>query len=93
MGTKQDDFLEHIFVASAHQYILFFTDRGKCYWLKVFEIPEGSRTSAGRAIVNLLRVENDEKITAFVPVREFDKNRFVFMATQKGLSKNAASMF
>jgi DNA gyrase subunit A len=90
MGTKQDDFLEHIFVASAHQYILFFTDRGKCYWLKVFEIPEGSRTSAGRAIVNLLRVENDEKITAFVPVREFDKNRFVFMATQKGIVKKCS---
>jgi len=59
MGTKEGDFVEHIFVASAHQYILFFTDSGKCYWLKVFQIPEGSRTSIGRAIVNLLRVEND----------------------------------
>ena len=90
MGTKEGDFVEHIFVASAHQYILFFTDSGKCYWLKVFEIPEGSRTSIGRAIVNLLRVENDEKITAFVSVREFDENRYVFMATQNGIVKKCS---
>lgn len=90
MGTKEGDFVEQIFVASAHQYILFFTDSGKCYWLKVFQIPEGSRTSIGRAIVNLLRVENDEKITAFVSVREFDENRFVFMATQNGIVKKCS---
>ena len=90
MGTKEGDFVEHIFVASAHQYILFFTDCGKCYWLKVFEIPEGSRTSLGRAIVNLLRVEKDEKITAFVSVREFDENRYVFMATQNGIVKKCS---
>ncbi len=90
MGTKEGDFVEHIFVVSAHQYILFFTDCGKCYWLKVFEIPECSRTSVGRAIVNLIRVENDEKITAFVSVREFDENRFVFMATQNGIVKKCS---
>ena len=90
MGTKEGDFVEHIFVASAHQYILFFTDCGKCYWLKVFEIPEGSRTSLGRAIVNLLRVEKDEKITAFLSVREFDENRYVFMATQNGIVKKCS---
>ena len=90
MGTKEGDFVEQIFVASAHQYILFFTDCGKCYWLKVFEIPEGSRTSVGRAIVNLIRVENNEQITAFVSVREFDENRFVFMATQKGIVKKCS---
>ena len=90
MGTKEGDFPEHVFVASAHQYILFFTGLGKCYWVKVFEIPEGSRTSAGRAIVNLLRLENDEKITAFVPVREFDENRFVFMATEQGVVKKCS---
>ena len=90
MGTKEGDFVEHIFVASAHQYILFFTDSGKCYWLKVFQIPEGSRTSIGRAIVNLLRVENDEKITAFVSVREFDENRYVFMATKNGIVKKCS---
>ena len=87
MGTKDGDFLEHTFIATAHQYILFFTDRGKCYWLKVFEIPEGGRTAAGRAIVNLLRLEGTEKITAFVSVREFDDERFLFMSTRKGVVK------
>ncbi len=87
MGTKDDDFLEHIFIASAHQYILFFTDRGKCYWLKVFEMPEGSRQSRGRSLVNLLRLENDERVTAFLPIREFDSERSIFMATQKGTIK------
>ena len=90
MGTKEGDYPEHVFVASAHQYILFYTDRGKCYWLKVFEIPERSRTSAGQAIVNLLRLESDEKVTAFVPVREFDKDLSVFMATEKGVVKKCS---
>ena len=90
MQSKEGDYPEHVFVASAHQYILFFTDRGKCYWLKVFEIPERGRTSAGQAIVNLLRIENDEKITAFVPLREFDEERFVFMATEKGIVKKCS---
>ena len=86
-ATKDGDFLEHLFIASAHQYILFFTDKGKCYWLKVFEIPEGSRTAGGRAVVNLLRLAQDENITAFVPVREFNENQFVFMATANGIVK------
>ena len=90
MQNKEGDYPEHVFVASAHQYILFFTDRGKCYWLKVFEIPERGRTSAGQAIVNLLRLENDEKVTAFVPVREFDEERFVFMATERGIVKKCS---
>ena len=90
MQSKEGDYPEQVFVASAHQYILFFTDRGKCYWLKVFEIPERSRTAFGQAIVNLLRIENDEKITAFVPVREFDEERFVFMATEKGVVKKCS---
>ena len=90
MQNKEGDYPEHVFVASAHQYILFFTDRGKCYWMKVFEIPERGRTSAGQAIVNLLRLQNDEKITAFVPVREFDEERFVFMATENGIVKKCS---
>jgi len=90
MGTKDGDFVEHTFVATAHQYILFFTNRGKCYWVKVFEIPEGSRTSSGRAIVNLLRLENTENITAFVPVREFNEEQFLFMATAKGVVKKCS---
>ncbi len=90
MQSKEGDYPEHVFIASAHQYILFFTDRGKCYWLKVFEIPERSRTASGQAIVNLLRIENGEKITAFVPVREFDEERSVFMATEKGVVKKCS---
>jgi len=87
MTTKEGDFVEHIFVATNHQYILFFTNRGKCYWLRVFEIPETGRSSRGRAIVNLLRLDPDERIAAFVPVREFRDDRFVFMVTRKGIVK------
>ena len=87
MGTKEEDFLEHMFVASAHQYILFFTDRGKCHWLKVFEIPEEGRLARGKAIVNLLQVEPGENIASFVPVKEFDDKHYVFMATRHGVVK------
>lgn len=87
MGTKDEDFLEHIFIASTHHYILFFTDKGKCYWLKVFEIPEEGRLSKGKAIVNLLQVESGEQIASFVPVREFDDRHYVFMATRNGTVK------
>lgn len=87
MGTKDEDFVEHIFVTSTHNYILFFTDKGRCYWLKVFEIPEGGRTSRGKAIVNLLQVQPDEKIAAFVPVKEFDEDHYIFMVTRNGIVK------
>jgi DNA gyrase subunit A len=87
MQIRGSDFIEHVFVASNHQYILFFTDKGKCYWLKVFEIPEESRTSRGRAIVNMLQLDSGENITAFVPVREFDDEHYLFMATEKGTVK------
>jgi len=87
MGTKEEDFLEHIFIASTHHYILFFTDRGKCYWLKVFELPEEGRLAKGKAIVNLLQIEPGEKIASFVPVKEFDDERYVFMATRRGIVK------
>ena len=87
MKTKKDDFAERIFIASTHQYILFFTDKGKVYWLKVFRIPEGGRLSKGRAIINVLEVEKDEQITGMLPVREFADNEYVFMITKKGLSK------
>jgi len=87
MGTKEEDFVEQIFVASTHHYILFFTDKGRCYWLKVFEIPQGTRTSRGKAIVNLLQVEPDEKIAAFVPVKEFDDDHYIFIVTRRGIAK------
>ncbi|HSL87975.1 MAG TPA: DNA gyrase subunit A [Ignavibacteriaceae bacterium] len=86
-GTKEDDFIEHMFVASTHQYILFFTDKGRCYWLKVHEIPEAGRTAKGRSIVNLLEKDKDDNITAFVTVKEFRDDQYLVMATEKGTVK------
>ena len=86
-GTKDDDFIEHMFIASTHQYILFFTDRGKCYWLKVFEIPEGGRASRGRSILNLIEKDKEENITAFVTVKDFDDSHYLVMATEQGTIK------
>jgi len=85
--TKDEDFIEHMFVASTHQYILFFTDKGKCYWLKVHEIPEGGRASRGRSVLNLIEKEKDEEITAFVNVKEFKDDQFLIMATAEGTIK------
>ncbi len=88
--TREDDFVEHLFIATSHAYILFFTDRGKCYWLKVHEIPQVGRLSRGRAIVNLIGCESGEKIKAFVAVREFPEDSFVVMATRKGKVKRTS---
>ncbi|MCX8106622.1 MAG: DNA gyrase subunit A [Ignavibacterium album] len=87
VGTKEDDFIEHMFVASTHQYILFFTDKGRCYWLKVHEIPEGGRTARGRSIVNLLEKDKEENITAFVAVKEFRDDQYLIMVTEQGTVK------
>jgi len=86
-GTKEDDFIEHMFIASTHQYILFFTDKGRVYWLKVHEIPEGGRAARGRSILNILQKEKEESITAFVAVKEFSDNQFLIMATEQGTVK------
>ena len=85
--TKDDDFIERMFVAHSHDYLLCFSDRGRLYWLKVFEVPQGSRTSRGKPIVNMFPLEEGEKITAVVPVKEFDENHHVFMATARGTVK------
>jgi DNA gyrase subunit A len=85
--TREEDFVEHLFIASTHQYILFLTDHGRCYWLKVFEIPEGGRTSRGKAIINLLPLEKDDQVRAFVPVREFTEDHFLVMGTKNGVIK------
>ncbi|MGF1669375.1 MAG: DNA gyrase subunit A [Balneolaceae bacterium] len=90
--TKDDEYVEHLFVATNHNYILFFTEKGKCYWLRVYEIPEGSRLSRGRAIVNLIDIDKDDSIKTFVPVKTLDdedyiNNHFIIMATKKGLVK------
>ncbi len=88
--TKEDDFIEHLFTASTHDTILFFTDRGKCHWMKVHEIPPGQRTSQGRAIVNLIRCEPGEKVKAFVSVKEFNERDYIVMATRNGIIKRTS---
>ncbi|MCU0642674.1 MAG: DNA gyrase subunit A, partial [bacterium] len=87
VSTKEEDFIEHLFIASTHHYILIFTNRGKCYWLKVYEIPQAGKGSKGRAIVNLINIEKDENIASIVNVRQFDDEHYVMMATQKGIVK------
>ena len=91
-STRNEDFLEHMFVGTNHQYMLFFTQKGKCFWMRVFEIPEGSRQSKGRAIQNLINIEPDDKVKAFICTQdlkdeEYINSRFVIMATKKGQVK------
>ena len=86
-NTREGDFLEHMFVALTHDYLLFFTDRGKVYWLKVYDLPMATRTSGGRAIVNLLQLADGEKITGIVPVREFRQDESLMMVTRRGTVK------
>ncbi len=81
---KEDDFIERLFVAHSHDYLLCFSNRGRLYWLKVYEVPAGSRSSRGKPIVNMFPLEEGEKITAVVPVKEFDENHYVFMSTAQG---------
>ncbi len=85
--SRDEDFIEHLFIASTHNYMLFFTDRGKCYWLKVYDIPQGGRATRGRAIVNLIGCETNEHVKAFVSVKEFDDEHYIVMATEKGIVK------
>ncbi|HJS36815.1 MAG TPA: DNA gyrase subunit A [Burkholderiales bacterium] len=86
-AMKEDDFIERLFVAHSHDYLLCFSNRGRLYWLKVFEVPQGSRASRGKPIVNVFPLEEGEKITAVVPVKEFDDQHFVLMATARGTVK------
>ena len=85
--TKEDDFVDNLFIAHTHDHILCFSDLGRMYWLKVYEVPQASRASRGKPIVNLLQLAEGEKITAILPVKEFDDDRFVFMATSRGVVK------
>ena len=87
---KEDDFIERLFVAHSHDHLLCFSDRGQLYWLKVYEVPAGSRSARGKPIVNMFPLAEGEKITAVVPVKEFDENHFVFMATAQGTVKKTA---
>ncbi len=86
-ATKEDDFVDRMFVANTHDHILCFSNRGRVYWLKVYGVPQGSRTSRGKPIVNLVPLVDDEKITAILPVKEFTDREFVFMATARGTVK------
>jgi DNA gyrase subunit A len=86
-GTKDEDFIEHMFVASTHHYIMFFTDKGKCYWKKVHELPEGGRATRGRSLQNLVEKEKNELITAFVTVKEFVDDKSIVMVTANGTIK------
>jgi DNA gyrase subunit A len=86
-ATKEDDFIDHLFIANTHDYILCFSNRGRVYWLKVYNVPQGSRVSRGKPIVNLVPLLEHEKITAILPVKEFADDRFVFMATAHGTVK------
>ena len=94
-STKEDEYVQHLFVATNHNYILFFTKNGRCYWLKVYEIPEGSRLSRGRAIVNLIEIEKSDTVQAFVPVKTLDnidytQSHNIIMATDKGTVKKTS---
>lgn len=88
--TKDDDFIEHFFTASTHAYLLFFTNFGQVYWLKVYDIPQMSRTSAGRALPNVISLKPDEKVSAVIPVRRFEPNQYLLIATRRGLVKKTA---
>jgi len=90
--TREEDFVEYLFVASTHSYILFFTTVGKVYWIKVHELPQAGRAARGKPIVNLLHLEEGEKVSAFLSVREFQEGRFVVFATKKGLTKKTELM-
>lgn len=93
-AAKEDDFIEHMFIASTHNQILFFTDKGKCYTVKVHELPEGGRATRGRSIQNLIEKEKDEEITAFISVKEFSDTEYLMMVTEKGtIKKTVLSAF
>lgn len=94
-STRNEDFLEHLFVGTNHQYMLFFTQKGKCFWMRVYEIPEGSKSSKGRAIQNLINIESDDKVKAFICTQdlkdeEYVNSHYVIMATKKGIVKKTS---
>jgi len=94
-GTRDQDFLEHMYVATNHQYMMFFTQKGKCFWMRVYEIPEGSKTSKGRAIQNLINIENDDKVKAFICTQDlkdqdYINNHFLIMVTKQGQVKKTS---
>jgi DNA gyrase subunit A len=94
-STREEDFIEHMFTATAHNYLLFFTEQGRCFWMKVYEIPEGSKTSKGRAIQNLMNMPSDDKILAYIPIKdlkdeEFLEKHYILFATKQGVVKKTS---
>ncbi len=87
MGTKEDDWVEHLFIASTHDYVMFFTTNGQVYWLKVWDIPQGGRAARGKPVVNCIAIKPDERIAALTPVREFSEDKFLMFATRGGTVK------
>ena len=87
MGTKEEDFVEKIFIASTHHYVLIFTNRGKVYWLKVYQIPQGGRAAKGKAVVNLINITLGERMAAILPIRDFAEGKSIVMVTKKGIVK------
>ena len=87
MQTLEEDFIEELFMTTTHHYILFFTNKGRVYRLKAYEIPESSRTARGTAIVNLLQLQPEERITAMITIKEYKDSRYLFMATKSGIVK------
>lgn len=92
MQTREEDFVEDVFITTTHHYILFFTNKGKVYRLKAYEIPESSRTARGTAIVNLIQIDSDEKITAVIPIKEYEENKYLLMSTKNGIIKKTNIM-
>ena len=91
-ATRDEDFIEHIYMATMHNTMLFFTEKGRCYWLKVYEIPEGTRSSKGRAIQNVIQIEPDDKVRAYINVKRLDdaeyvNNNYIIMCTKDGTIK------
>lgn len=94
-STREEDFIEHMFTATAHNYLLFFTEQGRCFWMKVYEIPEGSKISKGRAIQNLMNIPSDDKILAYIPIKDlkdetFLDTHYIFFATRQGVVKKTS---
>lgn len=93
--TREEDFIEHLYIATMHNTMLFFTKKGKCYWLKVYNIPEGSRTSKGRAMQNLINIEPDDSVMAYINVKnlndhDYINNNFIVLCTRKGIIKKTS---
>lgn len=88
--TKEEDFVEDLFVSNTHDYLLFFTNKGRCYWLKVYEIPEAARQNKGKAIINLIKFDEDERIASYVSIKNFIENKYIIMVTENGTVKRSS---